>query len=85
DCGASCPQKCWANYPCFTNADCIGNQCSPSSKTCVPNCFDTWLNGDESDPDCGGSCTQKCPLGGHCFVGGDCVSGTCDATGHCVP
>lgn len=68
-----------------------GGEVCDGEGTCVPaGCFDTVLNGDETDIDCGGSCSAKCANGDDCLVDEDCEStyckqgggafGTCTAT-----
>jgi len=85
DCGLVCPFLCGPWMGCEQAADCLGNECEPQLKYCVPNCFDTVHNNGEADPDCGGPCVLKCPnITGHCNIDADCISNNCDATGHCA-
>jgi len=77
DCGgATCPDRCPTDGPCFINGDCesgvcIGGLCQ------APSCFDGLQNGDETGRDCGGSCAAGCPLGSGCEEMDDCLAGRC--------
>jgi hypothetical protein len=44
----------------------------------IPTCFDSILNGLESDVDCGGPECQKCTAGKMCRTNDDCVTLSCD-------
>lgn len=46
-------------------------------------CYDTVMNGSETDVDCGGNCT-KCRLNQRCSTADDCETPYCSASGFCV-
>jgi hypothetical protein len=78
DCGGLCQANCGLGKGCKMNNDCISNVCT-NLKCAVPGptCFDSMMNGGESDVDCGGPCMLKCPIGDKCGSGPDCASTVC--------
>ncbi len=93
DCGAHCAQYslyCSVGQMCDVDGDCLTNDCNPDSlcnDACgIPcsQCFDSVMNGDETDVDCGGQlCASnhiRCDVGQVCEVDGDCLSGRCTST-----
>jgi plastocyanin len=61
---------------CIAGADCESNACDDG--TCVPpGCFNTVVDGLETDIDCGGTECAQCSPGKDCDAGSDCLSSVC--------
>ncbi len=83
---------CGANACCGTGYAAAGTPCAFNSGTdcngnglCVTHCFDTVVDGDETDVDCGGLTCPACSLTKHCARNADCASLGCNPSTHvCV-
>jgi hypothetical protein len=85
-CDGPCPN--W--YRCNENADCLSGICDteggpPGFCRVPPTCFDSVMNGPETDVDCGGGgICPGCSSGMHCMTDADCwADGRCDG-GSCA-
>lgn len=82
DCGGLCP-KCGDDSKCNYVSDCLSGVCNCTASVCThktcksPTCFDSVVNGRETDVDCGGICPTKCSDGQHCWKPTDCASKVC--------
>lgn len=87
DCGGPC-EACVDASMCYTNGDCMSNQCEPDTSSwhirrCA-SCFNGIMDGREPAPDCGALCAAKCAVGQQCHRDTDCSTSTCGTNSRCL-